>query len=84
MAHGGATGGDPAQRGLPEVLLALTFGTGLLDSVSYLKLGHVFVAPPRGLTSAAAFPQAYRARTGEEPPAAAMKSAKGANLLREA
>jgi uncharacterized membrane protein YoaK (UPF0700 family) len=33
---------------LPLLLLALTFVTGLVDAVSYLKLGHVFVANMTG------------------------------------
>ena len=33
---------------LPHLLLVLTVGTGLLDAVSYLKFGHVFVANMTG------------------------------------
>ncbi|MGI5255432.1 YoaK family protein [Actinacidiphila glaucinigra] len=33
---------------LPGLLLALTMGTGLVDAVSYLTLGHVFVANMTG------------------------------------
>ncbi|MFD1277826.1 YoaK family protein [Streptomyces kaempferi] len=33
---------------LPGLLLALTVGTGLVDAVSYLTLGHVFVANMTG------------------------------------
>lgn len=33
---------------LPGLLLALTVGTGLVDAVSYLALGHVFVANMTG------------------------------------
>jgi uncharacterized membrane protein YoaK (UPF0700 family) len=33
---------------LPPLLLALTFGTGLVDAFSYLLLGHVFVANMTG------------------------------------
>ena len=33
---------------LPSLLLVLTFVTGLVDAVSYLKLGHVFVANMTG------------------------------------
>jgi uncharacterized membrane protein YoaK (UPF0700 family) len=33
---------------LPALLLALTLGTGLVDAVSYLVLGHVFVANMTG------------------------------------
>ncbi|GGM97016.1 YoaK family protein [Streptomyces fuscichromogenes] len=33
---------------LPGLLLALTIGTGLVDAVSYLTLGHVFVANMTG------------------------------------
>jgi uncharacterized membrane protein YoaK (UPF0700 family) len=33
---------------LPHLLLVLTVGTGLLDAVSFLKLGHVFVANMTG------------------------------------
>ncbi|MGW4882256.1 YoaK family protein [Streptomyces sp. NPDC004262] len=33
---------------LPVLLLALTVGTGLVDAVSYLALGHVFVANMTG------------------------------------
>jgi uncharacterized membrane protein YoaK (UPF0700 family) len=33
---------------LPPVLLVLTVVTGLVDAVSYLKLGHVFVANMTG------------------------------------
>jgi uncharacterized membrane protein YoaK (UPF0700 family) len=39
---------DDRHGPLPRLLLALTFGTGLLDAVSYLKLGHVFVANMTG------------------------------------
>ena len=33
---------------LPAMLLALTVGTGLVDAISYLLLGHVFVANMTG------------------------------------
>ena len=33
---------------LPLFLMVLTFGTGLLDAISFLKLGHVFVANMTG------------------------------------
>src|ERR1700704_2649385 len=33
---------------LPVLLLVLAFATGLVDAVSYLKLGHVFVANMTG------------------------------------
>ncbi len=33
---------------LPVLLLALTVATGLVDAVSYLVLGHVFVANMTG------------------------------------
>ena len=42
-----AKSGDQ-QDPLPLFLLVLTFGTGLLDAISYLKLGHVFVANMTG------------------------------------
>src|SRR5207244_4113239 len=42
-----ATGSD-RHGSLPHLLLVLTVGTGLLDAVSYLKLGHVFVANMTG------------------------------------
>jgi uncharacterized membrane protein YoaK (UPF0700 family) len=35
-------------RALPGLLLALTVITGLVDAISYLKLGHVFVANMTG------------------------------------
>jgi uncharacterized membrane protein YoaK (UPF0700 family) len=40
----------PAERDgpLPRLLLVLTFATGLVDAVSYLALGHVFVANMTG------------------------------------
>ncbi|MEU9455054.1 DUF1275 family protein [Streptomyces sp. NPDC048277] len=37
---------------LPDLLLTLTVGTGLVDTVSYLTLSHVFVA---NMTSNAVF-----------------------------
>ncbi|MFI1863923.1 YoaK family protein [Streptomyces jumonjinensis] len=41
--------GAPGDHGvLPPLLLALTFVTGLVDAVSYLGLGHVFVANMTG------------------------------------
>jgi uncharacterized membrane protein YoaK (UPF0700 family) len=39
--------GDPDGR-LPPLLLVLTFVTGVVDAVSYLSLGHVFVANMTG------------------------------------
>ncbi|RJQ73874.1 DUF1275 domain-containing protein [Pseudonocardiaceae bacterium YIM PH 21723] len=39
---------DGADGPLPPLLLALTFVTGLVDSVSFLQLGHVFVANMTG------------------------------------
>src|SRR6201992_1646836 len=43
-------GPDPARRHgpLPPPLICLTPGTGLVDSFSYLLLGHVFVANMTG------------------------------------
>jgi uncharacterized membrane protein YoaK (UPF0700 family) len=38
----------PARDPLPSLLLVMTFVTGLVDAVSYLKLGHVFVANMTG------------------------------------
>jgi Protein of unknown function (DUF1275) len=37
---------------LPPLLLVLTFVTGLVDAVSILKLGHVFVANMTGSSCA--------------------------------
>src|SRR4051794_10042319 len=39
---------EPAQTGLYTVLLALTVVTGLIDAVSYLGVGQVFVANMTG------------------------------------
>src|SRR5580698_2556565 len=39
---------DARHGPLPLLLLLLTFVTGLVDAVSYLKLGHVFVANMTG------------------------------------
>src|SRR5277367_1618482 len=39
---------DDRHGPLPALLLVLTMVTGLVDSVSYLKLGHVFVANMTG------------------------------------
>ncbi len=39
---------DPSQGPLPVLLLTLTVVTGLVDAISYLKLGHVFVANMTG------------------------------------
>jgi uncharacterized membrane protein YoaK (UPF0700 family) len=39
---------DDRDGPLPRLLLILTFVTGLVDTVSYLKLGHVFVANMTG------------------------------------
>lgn len=47
---GGSVVAKPDDRDgpLPALLLILTFITGLVDAVSYLKLGHVFVANMTG------------------------------------
>lgn len=42
------TAGDRKQGPLPPLLLTLTVVTGLVDAISYLKLGHVFVANMTG------------------------------------
>src|ERR1700754_3393045 len=39
---------DPRHGPLPLLLIVLTVVTGLVDAVSYLKLGHVFVANMTG------------------------------------
>src|SRR5438477_12608547 len=39
---------DDPERALPQLLLALTVVTGLVDAFSYLVLGHVFVANMTG------------------------------------
>lgn len=41
-------GKDPGHGPLPAMLLSLTVVTGLVDAISYLKLGHVFVANMTG------------------------------------
>src|SRR5260370_12222952 len=43
-----AAGSDDRYGPLPRLLLMLTIVTGLLDAVSYLNLGHVFVANMTG------------------------------------
>jgi uncharacterized membrane protein YoaK (UPF0700 family) len=48
MAESGASGRDARHGPLPPLLLVLTVITGLVDAVSYLKLGHVFVANMTG------------------------------------
>ncbi|MFF4833108.1 YoaK family protein [Streptomyces sp. NPDC001315] len=40
--------GEERHGPLPPLMLALTVGTGLIDAVSYLALGHVFVANMTG------------------------------------
>jgi uncharacterized membrane protein YoaK (UPF0700 family) len=47
-AHVGATLKDTREESLPPLLFVLTVVTGLVDAVSYLKLGHVFVANMTG------------------------------------
>jgi uncharacterized membrane protein YoaK (UPF0700 family) len=47
-AAGGLLAGDTRHGPLPLLLLVLTFVTGVVDAVSYLKLGHVFVANMTG------------------------------------
>jgi uncharacterized membrane protein YoaK (UPF0700 family) len=42
------TGRDPRHGPLPPLLLGLTFASGLIDAVSIIKLGHVFVANMTG------------------------------------
>jgi len=44
----GATPKDNREESLPRLLFVLTVVTGLVDAVSYLKLGHVFVANMTG------------------------------------
>jgi uncharacterized membrane protein YoaK (UPF0700 family) len=39
---------DPAHGPLPGILIALTLVTGIVDAVSYLRFGHVFVANMTG------------------------------------
>ena len=39
---------DDKHGPLPQVLMLLTFVTGVVDAVSYLKLDHVFVANMTG------------------------------------
>src|SRR5450631_415231 len=41
-------GRDPDHGPLPALLLVLTMVTGLVDAVSYMRLGHVFVANMTG------------------------------------
>jgi uncharacterized membrane protein YoaK (UPF0700 family) len=43
-----APGKDRGHGPLPALLLALTMVTGLVDAISYLRLGHVFVANMTG------------------------------------
>lgn len=45
---GGGMLQDPRHGPLPLLLIVLTFVTGVVDAVSYLKLGHVFVANMTG------------------------------------
>jgi len=47
-ADGGATPKDNREESLPLLLFVFTVVTGLVDAVSYLKLGHVFVANMTG------------------------------------
>src|SRR5258707_15703938 len=62
-AHAIAVWKDDRYGPLPALLLALTMVTGIVDAVSYLKLGHVFVANMTGnvvfLGFAIADPQAF-------------------------
>lgn len=48
MQPAAAASSDDRHGPLPYLLLVLTVGTGLLDAISYLKLGHVFVANMTG------------------------------------
>lgn len=48
MAAAPAPAAARASDPLPSLLLVMTFVTGLVDAVSYLKLGHVFVANMTG------------------------------------
>jgi uncharacterized membrane protein YoaK (UPF0700 family) len=48
MADGGTLAQDARHGPLPLLLIVLTVVTGLVDAVSYLKLGHVFVANMTG------------------------------------
>jgi uncharacterized membrane protein YoaK (UPF0700 family) len=48
VADGGTWAQDPRHGPLPLLLIVLTIVTGLVDAVSYLKLGHVFVANMTG------------------------------------
>src|SRR5260370_15740630 len=48
LAPAVAARSDDRHDPLPLLLLVLTVGTGLLDAVSFLKLGHVFVANMTG------------------------------------
>src|SRR3982074_3569684 len=61
--HAIAVWKDDRYGPLPALLLALTMVTGIVDAVSYLKLGHVFVANMTGnvvfLGFAIADPQSF-------------------------
>jgi len=46
--HQTVTRADERDGPLPALLLVLTFTTGVVDAVSYLGLGHVFVANMTG------------------------------------
>jgi uncharacterized membrane protein YoaK (UPF0700 family) len=48
MVGGGTMTQDARHGPLPLILIVLTVVTGLVDAVSYLKLGHVFVANMTG------------------------------------
>ena len=48
IPDGGTWAQDPRHGPLPLLLIVLTVVTGLVDAVSYLKLGHVFVANMTG------------------------------------
>jgi uncharacterized membrane protein YoaK (UPF0700 family) len=48
VGHSSGTGSPRAQGPLPGLLLGLTVVTGLVDAVSYLSLGRVFVANMTG------------------------------------
>jgi uncharacterized membrane protein YoaK (UPF0700 family) len=48
IADGGTLAQDARHGPLPLLLIVLTVVTGLVDAVSYLKLGHVFVANMTG------------------------------------
>ena len=67
---------------LPALLLILTVVTGLVDAVSYLKLGHAFVANMTGNVVFLGFALAGAAGLSAPASLVALAAFKGADIIR--